>query len=86
MDRSAAVRVFLEFQLHLAEPRFGLVAIQSADYALAREWIARLVTPLRALDAIHLAATLNNGLTLVTADKDLAASARHFGVRHKFIS
>ena len=86
MDPSAALRIFSEFRNHLAEPRFRVVVIQGADYAMAREWIAQLATPLRVLDAIHLATAFSNGLTLVTADKDLAACARHFGVKSKVIS
>jgi hypothetical protein len=86
MDHSEAVRIFSEFQRHLAEPRFSVVAVRSADYALARDWIGRLVKPLRVLDAIHLAVAFSNGLTLVTADKNLAASARRFGIKHKLIS
>ncbi len=42
-------------------------------------------TSLRALDALHLAAAFSNGLTLVTADRILAESARHFGVKHRLI-
>ena len=86
MERSDAEMVFSRFQLHLAEPRFRILQIDSSEYALARNWIARLMTPVRALDAIHLAIASFNNLTLVTADKDLARSARHFGVKQKLIS
>jgi hypothetical protein len=86
LDRSEALRVYCEFQRHLAEPRFRLLEVQRADYAMAREWIAQMVTPLRVLDALHLAVAYSNGLSLVTADKVLAEAARHFGVKHKLIS
>ncbi len=86
LDRSAALRVFSEFQLHLAEPRFRILEVQRADYAVAREWIARMVTPLRVLDAVHLAVAYSNGLPLITADAVLAEAARHFGVKHKLIT
>jgi hypothetical protein len=86
MDRSAAARVFSEFQLHLAEPRFRILEVRRADYTLAREWIARMATPLRVLDAIHLAVAYSNGLPLITADAVLAEAARHFGVKHKLIA
>jgi len=36
-------------------------------------------SPLRTLDALHLAATLAEGLTLVTADREFARA----GKRHK---
>jgi len=86
MDRAAALRVFSEFQLHLTETRYRVVAIRETDYALARDWIAQMVTPLRVLDAIHLATAFSNGLTLVTADKVLAESAQHFGIKRKLIA
>lgn len=86
MDRSAAVRIFSEFQRHLIEPRFRVLTVQSADYALAREWVAQMATPLRVLDAIHLAVAFSNGLSLLTADEVLAESARHFGAKCKLIS
>ena len=85
MDRSAALRVFSQFRLHLAEPRFRILEVQRSEYILAREWIARMVTPLRVLDAIHLAVAYSNGLSLITADAVLAEAAKHFGVRHKLI-
>ncbi len=86
VDESTALRIFSEFQVHVAEPRFHVVPVQSADYALAREWIAQLATPLRVLDALHLAAVFSGGLRLITADRELARSAEHFGIEHELIS
>ena len=37
-------------------------------YHLAREWISRFTTPLRTLDALHLAVASQNNIRLVTAD------------------
>lgn len=86
MTRSDAVRIFSEFRRHLTEPRFRVLPVQTSDYELAREWVARMATPLRVLDAIHLAVAFSNGLSLLTADEVLAASARHFGARCKLVS
>jgi predicted nucleic acid-binding protein len=86
IEASGALRIFSEYQLHVTDNRFAIVHVGTAEYALARQWLAQLATPLRVLDALHLAAAFSNGLTLVTADKDLAASARHFGVKHRLIS
>lgn len=86
MEQAAALRLFSEFRRHLDEPRYMLVPIQNAQYSLAGEWIARLVTPLRALDALHLAVACSNSLLLLTADRELARAARHFGVEHELIS
>jgi uncharacterized protein len=49
-------------------------------YHLAREWISRFTTPLRTLDAKHLAVASQNNIRLVTADAALAASAQFLGV------
>ena len=86
IEVSAALRIFSEYQMHLVEHRFGIVPVGAAEYTLAREWLAQLTTSLRVLDALHLAAAFANGLTLVTADKDLAKAAGHFGVKHKLVS
>jgi predicted nucleic acid-binding protein len=86
MDRTTAIRIFAEFKLHLGEPRYETVAIQAADYGLAGEWIARLDTPLRVLDALHLAVAFSNGLPLLTADRELARASQHFGVEYELIS
>jgi predicted nucleic acid-binding protein len=91
-SRAAAVppgvvqRVFAEFRRHLAEQRFDVVPITAAEYRVARDWIAGLATPLRVLDALHLAAAQAGGLSLITADQELARSAEYFGVPCRLIS
>ena len=86
LDEAAAVRIVTLLAQHLAEGRYGVVALTAADYGLARDWIGRFSAPLRAPDALHLAAAVSNELTLLTADRQLAASAEHFEVKHKLIS
>ena len=85
LDAASARRIFAEFQIHLAEPRFNVVPVRPAEYALARQWLETLSSPLRSVDALHLAAAFNNGLVLLTADNGLAQAARQFGVKHKLI-
>jgi predicted nucleic acid-binding protein len=85
MDAVAANRVFAQFQMHLAQPRFRIVPIHAPEYMLAREWIVSMTSPLRVLDALHLAAAFSNGLGLVTADQGLADSAQRLGVKHKLV-
>lgn len=77
--------VFAEFRRHLVEQRFRMVPVTAAEYSVARDWIAGLATPLRVLDALHLAAARAGGLSLVTADPVLARSAEHFGVPCRLI-
>jgi predicted nucleic acid-binding protein len=47
--------------------------------------MAMFRTSLRAPDALHMAASFSSSLTLITADKVLAACARRLGVKHKLI-
>jgi len=85
LDVDGASAIMSTFQLHLQEGRYRWVPIEAREYGLARNWIGSLSTPLRTLDALHLAAAFANGLTLLTADKDLAGAAEHFGVLHELI-
>src|SRR5689334_13198484 len=41
---AAAQQVFAQFQVHLVESKFQMVAIQAAEYRLAREWMTQLST------------------------------------------
>jgi predicted nucleic acid-binding protein len=68
------------------EALYQMIPAEQRDYALAREWLATLHTPLRTLDATHLAVSFSNRLMVVTADEVLAESAGHFGVKHRRIS
>ena len=54
LERPAALRLFAEFRRHLDEPRYSVLPVEPVHYDLAGKWITRLVTPLRAVDALHL--------------------------------
>ena len=86
MDVDTATQVMASFRVHLGDGMYRIVPIEAREYALACQWIGAFSTSLRAADAIHLSAAFSNGLILVTADKDLARSAKHFRVKHKVIS
>jgi hypothetical protein len=86
LDAASARRIVALFQKHLAAGCYGVVPIETAEYNLARDWIAGFASPLRTLDALHLAAAFTNDLTLLTADKALARSAEHFGVTCQLVS
>ena len=85
LDMDVATGIVSTLQLHVEEGRYRVVSIEAREYGLARNWIGALSTSLRTLDALHLAAAFANGLTLLTADKDLAGAAKHFGVLHELI-
>ena len=80
-----ALEVLSRFKAHVDEALYRMIPVEQHDYALAREWLATLHTPLRTLDAIHLAVASSNRLVVVTADRVLAESARHFGIKHRLI-
>ncbi|HUT56704.1 MAG TPA: type II toxin-antitoxin system VapC family toxin [Phycisphaerae bacterium] len=86
LQATAGRRILALFQGHLADGCYGVVPIETAEYRLALEWIGGFSSPLRAADGLHLAAAFANDLTLLTADRVLARSADHFGVRYKLIA
>ena len=74
-------RVLSVFQVHLADGLYRVVPIGSREYALASQWVSSFLAPLRTLDALHLAAAFANDLPMLTADRALAKSAKHFGTQ-----
>ena len=86
LDTAAAKRILAQFQKHLADGSYGIVPIDTAEYGLARDWISGFSSTLRAPDALHLATAFTNDLTLLTADKALAQSAKQFRVRYELLS
>jgi len=73
-------KIFTEFQSHLKQSYFKRIAIEDSHYHTAIHWIAQFATPLRTLDALHLAVVAESGLTMITADKQLKSSAKYFGL------
>ncbi len=61
---------------------FQVVLPGAADYELAKAYIQRFATQLRAGDALHLAIASNNGVnTFYTLDEGLLAAARPLKIR-----
>jgi len=77
----AAQRVAAQFRAHLDADLFRRLAVQRRHYEMARDWIGRFTTPLRTLDALHLALAESEGLTLATTDQALASAAEALGVK-----
>ena len=86
MDTGTAGRILSTFRHHVAQARFGLLPIEARHYDQACDWIASFATSLRATDALHLAVTWFGDTKLVTADRQLARAAKHFGVRCRLVS
>lgn len=68
------------FQTDLNNGFFTLLNIEPVHYDKARNWIRQFNTPLRTLDALHLAVADSCEIPLITADESLAVSARLLGV------
>jgi uncharacterized protein len=75
LTHSAASAALGQFRVHLADRRYTLVEIGSRECELARDWLSTFNTPLRTLDALHLAAAFANRQTILTTDKALANAA-----------
>lgn len=73
------------FQNHLEIGFYHKINLDLVHYQLARYWISQFTTPLRTLDALHLACASYRSIRLVTADEALAASAKVLGIEVNLI-
>lgn len=80
ISQQDATAIVERFQADLDSGFYTKIAMETVHYNLAREWISRFDTPLRTLDALHLAIAFQNNIPLVTADQALATSAEVLGV------
>ena len=85
LRRDEAERIAARFRAHVAAGAYTLLPVEHHHYAVAQDWIGRFVSPLRTLDALHLALASDAGRALVTADRELARSAEVFGVAVRLI-
>ena len=81
-----ATRIATQFRVHVDSGCFVILPVERVHYEIARDWIGRFATPLRTLDALHLAICSSAGGLLLTSDRGLAKAARRFGVRTKYLS
>ncbi len=68
------------FRTHIDEKSYAYLPIQPKHFSTAMNWIADFNTPLRTLDALHLAIAAQNKAPLLTADIKFAESAKTLGV------
>ena len=73
-------KIFNQFQSHLEQSFYGLTAVDDRHYQTAKTWIVQFSTPLKTLDALHLAVAAEGVFTLLTADRHLGRSAKYFGI------
>ena len=76
LTREEAARIISQFHTHIREGVFECLAVLESHFLLANDWIDALATPLRTLDAMHLALAHASSARLITADAALAKSAR----------
>ncbi len=86
ISRPDANRVITEFQSHLNQFLFKRIPVEREHYSLAFSWLIQLSIPLKTLDALHLAVAAVNNLQVITADRQLASSARKLGLAYKLLS
>lgn len=75
-----ARRIGAEFAVHVHDNLFRRIAIERRHIETARDWMLRFESPLRTLDALHLAIASAEGLRLATFDRGLARAATSLGV------
>jgi uncharacterized protein len=68
-------RILAKFVSHVDAGLFRVIAVENHHWQLARSWISLFSTPLRTLDALHLAIVSDKELQLVTSDKSFFQSA-----------
>ena len=73
-------QVSVLFFKHMEDGLYRALHLDTTVFHLARDYIGRFDLPLKAPDALHLAAANREGLPLVTADRQLARNARTLGV------
>ncbi len=80
-----AIAVLSIFRTHINDKSYQYLPIQPKHFSTAMNWIAEFSTPLRTLDALHLAIAAQNKATLITADIKFAESAKKLGVKTTLI-
>lgn len=73
------------FNAHLRDGLYVRRSLDARHYRLARDYIARFDLPLKSPDALHLAFSAAEDLTLLTADRQLARKAEALGVRMELV-
>ena len=81
LDTYHGKKIIKQFENHVREAYFCRLLLNEKHFKKAKEWISRFSTPLRTLDALHLAIAALGDLTLVTSDLNLIRSAGYFGIR-----
>jgi predicted nucleic acid-binding protein len=79
-------RIISRFLSHLDADFFTLISVDSRHWRLARSYIGLFNTPLRTLDALHLAIASLEEFELFTSDQQLVQAAAVLGVKIRTIN
>jgi len=71
-----ANRILTKFTSHAEAGFYRIIPLEKAHYQLAKGWISLFTTPLRTLDALHLAIASSEELQVVTSDESFFNAAR----------
>jgi predicted nucleic acid-binding protein len=74
-----AKRILATFVSHTDNKFYTYIPVQQHHYRLARDWIYLFKWGLKSLDALHLAIASSEGLTILSADRNLIRSAEAMG-------
>lgn len=85
LSAASARAALAQFHAHQSEGFYRLIPIERSHFDRARRWIETLRTPLRTLDALHLALAADSGSVLITADVRLARAASSLRVRRRLL-
>lgn len=75
-----AKRILATFVSHTDNKFYSYIPFLQHHYRLARDWISLFKWGLKSLDALHLAIASSEGLTIVSADRNLIRSAEAMGM------
>jgi predicted nucleic acid-binding protein len=85
IERGEAEAIANRFQIDRNNGFYIQLAVELIHYDKARDWIRQFDTPLRTLDALHLAIAVSHNIPLVTADAGLVASADILGIETQLV-
>ena len=86
LTKRTALRALTQFHEHLSDGYYEMLDISSREYDIAGTWLSGFNTPLRTLDALHLACAFVHGEVLWTTDKSLAKAAALLSVGCRLIT
>ncbi len=86
ISHESANEILSLFNIHIDQKSYMHLPIQPKHFSIARDWISQFNTPLRTLDALHLAIAAKNNIPILTADIKFANSANILDIEVNLVS